>query len=58
MAIGVLLVMQCLVTAESVKKCDNLHCGPWKNFGWFFRIIAKSNVFKKYVENLRDDYAI
>ena len=24
---------------------------------WFYRIIAKSNVFK-YVENLRDDYSI
>ena len=23
---GVLLVMQCLVTARGVTKCDNLHC--------------------------------
>ena len=31
---GVILVMQCLVTAGSVTKCDNLHCGLWKIFGW------------------------
>ena len=26
--------MQCLVTAWSVTKCDNSHCGLWKSFGW------------------------
>ena len=31
---GVLLVMQCLVTAGRVTKGDNLHCGLWKIFGW------------------------
>ena len=30
----VLLVMQCLVTAGGVTKCDNLHCRQWKIFEW------------------------
>ena len=28
------MVIKCLVTAGSVTKCDNLHCGLWKIFNW------------------------
>ena len=42
---GVLLVMQCLVTAGSVTKCDNLHCGLWKIFEWCDALEAQCQIF-------------
>ena len=60
---GVLLVMQCLVTAGSVTKCDNFHCCQWKIFGWCDphiyhpksqpRVVVRARIFSLYLIEIR-----
>ena len=50
---GVLLVMQCLVTVGSVTKRDNLHCGLWKIFGWCDPRSKKEAKSRKLMTKLR-----
>ena len=44
---GVLSVMQCLVTAGGVTKCDTFHCRLclWKIFGWCHPLQAECQNF-------------
>ena len=50
---GALLVIQCLLTAGSVTKCDNLHCGLWKIFDWCYPLEAEChNIYFWYSQSL------